>query len=77
MPEEPISTFYLPHLVYRLAGQENPFVETMLEEMELEPVYSVAVNSTTESELLDMLTYDGVMGENYWEVDGRMKNFND
>ena len=77
LPEETISTFYLPHLVYRLAGQENPFVETMLEEMELEPVYSVAVNPTTESELLDMLTYDRVIGENYSEVDGRMMNFND
>ena len=77
LPEETISTFYLPHLVYRLAGQENPFVETMLEEMELEPVYSVAVNPTTESELLDLLTYDRVIGENYSEVDGRMMNFND
>lgn len=33
LPTETFSTFYLPHLVYQLAGFENPFVDTVLEEM--------------------------------------------
>ena len=45
--------------------------------MTAEPVYSVAVNPSTESELLDMLTYDRTIGENYSEIDGRKMNFND
>ena len=77
LPEETISTFYLPHLVYSMVGLKNPFVDTMLEEMTAEPVYSVAVNPSTESELLDMLTYDRTIGENYSEIDGRKMNFND
>lgn len=71
------STFYLPHFVYRMAGLSNAFVDVMLDVFEEEPLYSVAVNPTNSSELLDLLTYDRTIGENYSEIDGRKFNFND
>ncbi len=74
---EKFSTFYLPHFVYTMAGFQNPFVDVMLESYEEEPLYSMSVNPTTTSELLDLLTYDRTIGENYSEIDGRKFNFND
>lgn len=75
--EEKFSTFYLPHFVYQMAGLDNPFVDVMLEEYSEEPLYSMSVNPTTTSELLDLLTYDRTIGENYSEIGGRKFNFND
>lgn len=77
LPTETFSTFYLPHLVYQLAGFENPFVDTVLEEMKKEPIYSVAVNPTTNSELLDLLTYDRTMGNSYSEPGHADMNIDD
>ena len=67
LPKTTFSTFYLPHLVYQLAGFESPFVDTILKEMATRPIYSIAVNPSTNSELLDLLTYDRTMGNNYSE----------
>lgn len=77
LPEETFSTFYLPHLVYRLAGFESPFVDAVLKEMETRPVYSVAVNPSTNSELLDLLTYDRTMGNSYSEPEHMEMNIDD
>ena len=71
------STFYLPHYIFQLAGFSTPFVDVMMDVFEEEPLYSVALNPTTSSELLDLLTYDRTIGENYSEIDGRRFNFND
>ena len=71
------STFYLPHYIFRLAGFSTPFVDVMMDVFEEEPLYSVALNPTTTSELLDLLTYDRTIGENYSEIDGKRFNFND
>lgn len=63
---ERISTFYLPHLVYRmLFGEENAFVNTVLEQMERTPVYVVSEMQTPADSVLDMLTYDRTIGEQY------------
>ena len=77
IPDETFSTFYLPHLVYRLAGFESPFVDTVLKEMRTRPIYSVAVNPSTNSELLDLLTYDRTMGNNYSEPGHSNMNIDD
>ncbi len=66
LPEETISAFYLPHLLYQAADlPENPFTEAVLGEMEKAPVYSVSLPQSGSSQLLDMLAYDRVLGEGY------------
>ena len=78
LPKEKISTFYLPHLAYQLTGlPSTQFVDTILEEMAEEPVYSMAVNPATTSELLDLLTYDRTMGANYSEPGREFMNIDD
>lgn len=65
-PEETISAFYLPHLIYRAAGlPENSFIQAFLDKMEGQPCYSVASDFTGNDRLLDMITYDRVCGEGY------------
>lgn len=65
-PEEMISTFYLPHLVYRAAGlPEDPFIQAFLDKMQEQPCYSVASDFADNDRLLDMITYDRVCGEGY------------
>ena len=41
------------------------------------PVYSVAVNPSTNSELLDLLTYDRTMGNSYSEPEHMEMNIDD
>ena len=66
LPEEDVSAFYLPHIIYRQAGlPANEFNETILEVMEDEPVYSVAAPGENNSQLLDTLTYDRTIGMGY------------
>ncbi len=65
-PDELISAFYLPHLVYRAAGlPENQFIQAFLDKMEAQPCYSVASDFSKNDRLLDMITYDRVCGEGY------------
>ena len=65
-PAETISSFYLPHLVYRAAGlPENSFIQAFLDKMEEQPCYSVASDFSNNDRLLDMITYDRVCGEGY------------
>lgn len=77
LPKATFSTFYLPHLVYQLAGFESPFVNTILKEMATRPIYSIAVNPSTNSELLDLLTYDRTMGNSYSEPEHASMNIDD
>ena len=75
-PEEQISAFYLPHLTYRAAGlPEEAFTGTMLEAIKETPVYSVAEESEKSDALLDMLTYDRVLGEGYSNTDNTGHQF--
>ena len=65
LPQEKISLFYLPHLLYQQAGAgEAAFVETMLYQMEETPLYS-PITAGRESETLDLLAYDRTLGEGY------------
>ena len=66
LPDGQISAFYLPHLVWRAAGlAEDAFIGAMLEEMGKTPVYSVTGDLAEDDLLLDILTYDRVLGEGY------------
>lgn len=66
LPEEEVSAFYLPHIVYRHAGlPANEFNETILNVMEEQPVYSVASPNENNSQLLDTITYDRTIGKGY------------
>lgn len=66
LPDKTVSAFYLPHLLYKAAGlPENQFTKAVLNEMDKSPVYSVSQPQVKDSRLLDMLTYDRVLGEGY------------
>lgn len=66
LPEEEVSLFYLPHYIYDKAGlPECGFVNTMLDHMAVEPIYSIAGYDGTRSGFLDTVTYDRVYGECY------------
>ena len=61
-----LSSFYVPHLLYQASGlPDSAFVDTMLMAMAEEPVYSVAEETGENDWLLDVLTYDRVLGESY------------
>lgn len=61
-----VSAFYLPHLVYRtLFGPNDAFVNTVLEQMDDTPVYAVSEMQVPANGVLDMLTYDRTIGEQY------------
>lgn len=66
IPNEKISTFYLPYVLMDSIGlKEDSFVQTMLTKMKEVPVYSTHYNSEIPNdEELDILTYDRVLGEN-------------
>lgn len=66
LPEQKISAFYLPHLLCKAAGlPDNAFTDAMLGAMMETPVYSIAEEMEQNDRLLDMLTYDRVLGEGY------------
>lgn len=68
LPEEKVSSFYLPHLLYRYAGLPvDSFVDTILSELAECPVYSISENANGKEELLDLLTYDRTLGDGYSE----------
>ena len=65
LPQEQVSLFYLPHLLYRQAGAgESGFVDAMLGQMETTPLYS-PITGGQEVKNLDLLAYDRTLGEGY------------
>lgn len=75
LPKGEISSFYLPHLLFRAAGlPEEAFISTMLESMERTPVYSMAAEIARNDRLLDTLTYDRVLGEGYSNDEAKRRN---
>lgn len=66
LPQEPVSVFYLPHVLRReLHLQLRPWERILLGEMENKPVYTQPYQNTGRDDLLDELTYDIAVGEQY------------
>ncbi len=67
IPKERFSLFYLTPLVCRTAGLPmSAFYETVLAQMPQTPVYtSIFMEEDVRNEVLDLLTYDRIVGENY------------
>lgn len=65
MPEESVSVFYMPYLMMQMIGApRDSFTQTMMDEMETEPVYSTNyAPSQAENVKLDTLTYDRILGD--------------
>lgn len=64
LPEEAVSTFYAPYLVMELIDvPRDSFIQSMMNEMETEPVYSTNYMPMQEKNTkLDTLTYDRILG---------------
>lgn len=65
MPDEPISTFYLPYVVKDLINApKDSYTQAMLDKMKTLPVYATNYDSDAprDSEL-DILTYDRILGD--------------
>lgn len=66
LPKDEVSLFYLSHLLYEKTGlPKSGFTNMMLENMETEPIYSIAGYKGMRSEFLDAVTYDRIYGEGY------------
>ncbi len=67
IPEEPVSLFYLPHLLLALSNPEAlPAVsQALLAHMAQTPIYTDAYSVGQKDPLLDLLTYDRLIGEGY------------
>lgn len=65
LPEEAVSTFYAPYLVMELIdAPRDSFIQSMMNEMETEPVYSTNYMPMQEkNDKLDTLTYDRILGD--------------
>ena len=65
LPEEMVSSFYLPYAVMDAAGvPQDSFVDAMLNEMRQTPIYTTTYDDTLPNDsTLDMLTYDRVLGD--------------
>jgi phosphoglycerol transferase MdoB-like AlkP superfamily enzyme len=66
VPDEKISTFYLPYVIYNIIdAPKNTFIQTMTNKMKELPVYSTQYDSSIQNdEELDVLTYDRILGDN-------------
>lgn len=73
VPQEKISTFYLPYVVMDLIGaQRTNFTQLMVDQMSECPVYSSNyAPDAPANEELDLLTYDRILGEN---ISGQAEN---
>ncbi len=62
-----ISAFYIPYIVTDLINSKNTdFIKTMKNIMNEYPLYSPSIQSSdSRNEILDLITYDKVIGENY------------
>lgn len=66
MPEQTVSAFYLPQLLTELAGlPETEISGLVLKQMKHTPIYTIEANLETENEVLDTLTYDLILGDQY------------
>lgn len=65
LPDEAVSTFYAPYLVMQLVdAPRDSFIQTMMNEMTVEPVYSTNYMPMQEADKkLDTLTYDRILGD--------------
>lgn len=65
LPEAAVSTFYAPYLVMELIdAPRDSFIQSMMNEMETEPVYSTNYMPMQEKNTkLDTLTYDRILGD--------------
>lgn len=65
LPSEAVSTYYAPYLVMQLIdAPRDSFTQTMMNEMETEPVYSTNYMPMQEADKkLDTLTYDRILGD--------------
>ncbi len=66
MPDEKISTFYLPYVMYNLIdAPKDTFIQAMTDKMQTLPIYSTQYDSDIQhDEELDVLTYDRILGDN-------------
>lgn len=66
MPDEKISTFYLPYVMYNLIdAPKDTFIQAMTDKMQSLPIYSTQYDSDIRhDEELDVLTYDRILGDN-------------
>ena len=62
-----ISAFYLPYTVLKgIGAPQSAYIQTMMGKMDTVPVYSTMYDDTVANdEVLDMLSYDIVVGEQY------------
>lgn len=67
VPDQQVSFFYMPYVLLNIIdAPRDEFIQTMMNKMQTEPVYSTSYdNSTPRDPDLDMLTYDRVVGELY------------
>lgn len=65
LPEEKVSVFYLPYIIMDwIDAPRDAFTQTMMDEMEVTPVYSTNYNpKQAANEKLDALTYDHILGD--------------
>lgn len=65
LPDEAVSAFYMPYLIMDLIdAPRDTFIQAMMDEMEVEPIYSTNYMPNQESnEMLDTLTYDRILGD--------------
>ncbi len=65
LPEEKVSVFYLPYVIMEwIDTPRDGFTQTMMDEMEVTPIYSTNYNPRLASNAkLDALTYDHILGD--------------
>ena len=65
LPSDPVSIFYYPYLIMEMIdAPRDSFTQTMMDEMQTEPVYSTNYHPFQESDQkLDTLTYDRILGD--------------
>jgi phosphoglycerol transferase MdoB-like AlkP superfamily enzyme len=61
-----VSSFYLPYLVIDAIGlEQSDLVRTMLEQLEVDDVYTEEMKPHYSNEVLDTVTYDLILGDQY------------
>lgn len=65
LPSDPVSIFYYPYLIMEMIdAPRDSFTQTMMDEMQTEPVYSTNYHPFQEpDQKLDTLTYDRILGD--------------
>ncbi len=65
LPQENVSVFYLPYVLMEwIDAPRDSFIQTMMDEMKVTPIYSTNYNPKQASNAkLDALTYDHILGD--------------